>query len=146
MSLGTVGKPKVNLGSTGARTFASSKKANVYTLDRIPNFKDYIMREFGILKQKVALDGAEADTLGKDTIKTQVANHFKVIEDQIKEALPFFTKTLNRFISKGYPEDESFNHAYAAIKSMVKDAVSAAEMTHPLKGFESKMHNATLTI
>ena len=144
MSLGTVGKPKVNLGSTGARTFASSKKANVYTLDST-EFKDYIMREFGIMKQKIALE-AEADTLGKDTIKTQVANHFKVIEDQIKEALPFFTKTLNRFISKGYPEDESFNHAYAAIKSMVKDAVSAAEMTHPLKGFESKMHNATLTI
>ena len=144
MSLGTVGKPKVNFGSAGARTFASSKKANVYTLDST-EFKDYIMREFGIMKQKIALE-AEADTLGKDTIKKQVANHFKVIEDQISEALPFFTKTLNRFISKGYPEDESFNHAYAAIKSMVKDAVSAAEMTYPLKGFESKMHDATLTI
>ena len=81
MSLGTVGKPKVNLGSTGARTFASSKKANVYTL-KDTEFQDYIMREFGILKQKVALT-AEAETLGKDTIKTQVKNHFKVIEDQI---------------------------------------------------------------
>ena len=90
MSLGTVGKPKVNLGSTGARTFASSKKANVYTLNDT-EFQDYIMREFGILKQIVALT-AEADTLGKDTIKTQVKNHFEFIEKQIIKALPFFTE------------------------------------------------------
>ena len=144
MSLGTVGKPKVNFGSAGARTFASAKNANVYTL-KDTEFQDYIMREFGILKQKVALT-EEADTLGKDTIKTQVKSHFEFIEKQIIKALPFFTDTLNRFISKGFPEDESFDHAYAAIKSLVKDAVSAAEMTYPLKGFESKMHNATLTI
>ena len=109
------------------------------------SFADFIMREFGLTKQKIALT-EEAKTLGKDKITTLVDNYFKLVEDNIKALAPFFTSALNRYLAAGYPEDESQDKAFAAIKSLVKDAKNAADMKYPLDAFQAKMANATMSI
>ena len=148
MSLAGVGKPKIvmpaNYGSRAARTFKPDATTKKYVVDQA-SFADFIMREFGLTKQKIALT-EEAKTLGKDKIITLVDNYFKLVEDNIKALAPFFTSALNRYLDAGFPEDESQDKAFAAIKSLVKDAKNAADMKYPLDAFQAKMANATMSI
>ena len=153
MSLGKVGQKIVmpaNYGSRSSRAFrptvsnVSGTKTISYKVDQ-DDFANFIMREFGLTKQQIALT-AEAKTLGKASITTLVNDHFNTIKTNIGKLHEFFSSALNRYVNAGYPEDEANDLAFRAIKSLVKDAVNAAEMSHPLDAFKTKMENATLTI